>query len=160
MAYYSFNFFPGEKKLIFFPTIAPSILWNDIPLTLRNEGKDDRLTIGGKPWGSGDGVYYQNLPTYLKSKMPLYGTKDVNTGDANTLYLPTDAMVYMLRRDDWAAVDMTGWNYKSSGSYLTVYSPGSIKIYSKKMAAGTYTIDNLSAMYLFDTSLIYKFDTC
>ena len=116
-------------------------------MTLRQEGPQYKLTNRGGSWNGG-GVYYQNLPTYLRDKMPMYGTQDVNTGDANTLYLPTKTMVYMFRQDNWSAVNMTGWTYGSTGPYLAGYS--TVEMYTKTIESGTYTIENLSAMYLFD----------
>ena len=130
--------------------------WNGLPLTLRKEGKSDRLfnAHGATPpttkyWGSGDGVYYQNLPSTLKEKMPLYGNQEVNTKEANNLYLPTKTMVYLFRQPRWSGVDLNGWKYVSTGSYLSLYG-NDIQMYTKELAAGNHIIDNMSAMYLFD----------
>ena len=124
--------------------------WNGSPLTLRTEGKDDRLYSGsGDTWGNDDGVYYQNLPEVVKEKMPLYGTQAVNTNDINTLYLPTKTMGYMFRINTWMKVDMNGWTEVSVGPYLSGYNAVVI-MYKKEFEAGTYKIDNQSAMYLFD----------
>lgn len=137
------------------PTICYSlkgskILWNGEPLTLRKEGSDDGLTnTNGRVWSNTGSVHYQNFPTFLRQKMPLYGTQDVNTNDANTLILRRKTMVYMFREDYWNPVDMNGWTLLSTGEYLSLH-PNTVRLYSKEMEAGTYTIDNNSAMYLFD----------
>ena len=125
--------------------------WNEVPMTLRTEGKDDKLTHAGgrNDWGAGDGVHYQNLPPSLKEKMPLYGTQDVNTNDANTLYLLTKTMGYMFRISGWSPVDMDGWMEVSMGSYLNAHGDD-VRLYTREFEAGTYILDNMSAMYLFD----------
>ena len=128
-----------------FYTVASAILWNGIQLTVRQEGHKYPFTeAGGKPWGN-NSIYYQNLPAYVKDKV---GTQDVNTGSANTLYLPTTTLVYMFRSNDLGPVDLAGWVYDRTGPYLAGLP--SVNIYTKKIESGTYTIDNYSVMYLFD----------
>ena len=123
--------------------------WNGQPMTLRAERSDDFFTHGnGQMWGTNN-IYLQNLPADLKEKMPLFGTNDVNTGDSNSLYLPTKTIGYMFRPIGWAAVDMTGWTEVSMGAYLGGHG-SDIRMYTKEFEPGTYTIDNYSAMYLFD----------
>ena len=69
-------------------------MWNDSPLGLRFERKNDRLqtaeSVDGGKWSDddADGVYYQNLPTFLKSKFPMLGTQECNNGDNNILSIP------------------------------------------------------------------------
>ena len=84
----------------------------------------------------------------LEEKMPLFGTNDVNTGDSNSLYLPTKTIGYMFRPIGWAAVDMTGWTEVSMGAYLGGHG-SDIRMYTKEFEPGSYTIDNYSAMYQF-----------
>ena len=59
----------------------------------------------------------------------------------------------MFRVDKWAHVDLNGWNLVSTGSYL-IHHPGT-KIYKKSYDAGSYVLDNWSAMYLFDLGKCY-----
>ena len=118
-------------------------------MTLRKEGSDDGFTLSGGVWSNAGSVHYQNLPNFLKEKMPLYGTQDVNTNDANELILTTKTLVYMFRIDAWGPVDLNGWTLKSTGGYLSPHSTG-VRMYEKEFESGTYTIDNNSAMYLFD----------
>ena len=121
--------------------------WNGVHLTLRAEDPNDRLTINyGGNWGN---KYYQNFPEMLKEKMPLYGTQDINTNNANTLYLPTKTMGYMLHIIGWEPVGMDGWTEVSMGSYINEYG-NEVRLYTREFEAGTYTLDNYSAMYLFD----------
>ena len=106
------------------------------------------MTKSGGAWKSGEGVYYQNLPQFLKDAMPLFGTQDVNTGNTNTLELMESRNVYLFRNGGWASVPLDGWIYLRKGSYLA--NKGNIELYTKQMEPGTYEIDNYSAMYLFD----------
>ena len=123
--------------------------WNEEPMSLRVESTNDFYTISnGQSWGS-NLVYYQNLPTDLKEKMPLYGTQDINTGNANLLYLPTKTYAYMFRKHGWQEVDMTGWTEVSMGSYFGGHG-GDIRMYTREYEPGTHIVDNFSAMYLFD----------
>ena len=127
-----------------------SAIWNGRALTARKEGSGDRLTIyGGDSWGSGEGVYYQNLPEFLKETMPLFGTQDVNTGNTNTLKLTKKTKVYLFRLGSWSSVPLDGWTYLGMGSYLARYG-SNVKLYTKEMGSGSYEIDNYSALYLFD----------
>ena len=123
--------------------------WNGEPMSLRAERTDDFFTIyNGAIW-SNNGVYYQNLPSELKEKMPLYGTQDINTGDAIWLVLPTKTVAYMFRMDHWAAVDLTGWTEVSIGPYLGGHG-NDVRMYTREFDPGSYVLDNNSAMYLFD----------
>ena len=92
--------------------------WNGQPMTLRAESSADFFTAhNGGTWGTNN-IYLQNLPADLKEKMPLFGTNDVNTGDSNSLYLPTKTIGYMFRPIGWAAVDMTGWTAEEVFQYM------------------------------------------
>ena len=125
------------------------MLWNGQPMTLRVESSADFFTAhNGGTWGTNN-IYLQNLPVDLKEKMPLFGTNDVNTGDSNSLYLPTKTFAFMFRHTGWQLVDMTGWTEVSMGAYLGGHG-SDIRMYTKEFEPGTYTIDNYSAMYLFD----------
>lgn len=77
------------------------------------------------------------------------GTRDLNTGDSNRLYLPTRTLVFMLRNDDWLSVNRTTWiNTRDKGNYLGS-AAGTIRIHKRTFAAGYHTLDNKGAMYLF-----------
>ena len=78
----------------------------------------------------------------------MYGNVDINTADSIPLVLQRTTVVYMLRVDGWNTVPMDGWIYISEGIYLN--GIGVVKCYKRLMEAGTYKIDNNSAMYLFD----------
>ena len=120
-----------------------NIIWNGSPLSLRREGNGDRLALGG------NGIHwYQNLPTFLSDKMPMYGNQAPNTGDRNSVSIPSKCTVYMLRVDGWWDVDVSGWTKVSTGSYISNYP--NAKLYEKLYDAGDYVFDDLTAMYLFD----------
>ena len=116
---------------------------------MRYESSSDRLTKKGQAWGGTKGVYYDALPRYLRQNFPMKGTADVNTGDSNQLFLPGQTLVFMLRNDDWPAVNLTTWvDTKDKGNYLGPVA-GTIRIYKRKFEAGYHDLDNNGAMYLF-----------
>ena len=79
----------------------------------------------------------------------MLGTKDIDTGDANDLYLPTRTTVYMLREDSWTEVDIKGWTLTGDTGNFLGAKAGAIKIYKRDYVPGRYKIDNKSAFYLF-----------
>ncbi|CAJ1414630.1 unnamed protein product [Effrenium voratum] len=119
----------------------------------RERLKKDRLTIRrGKRWGAKNKeIYYQKLPSYLSASWPLRGTKDINSANQNSLYLPQTTLAYLLRVDRWSKVDLKGWTDTGDvGSYLgTHYYKDKVRIYWKILDAGKHIIDNYSGMYLF-----------
>ena len=80
----------------------------------------------------------------------MLGTSDINTADANFLYLPRRTAVYMLRKDGWRTVDLDGWTFTGDEGNFLGPQVGRIKIYKREYNPGRYTIDNNSALYLFD----------
>jgi hypothetical protein len=92
---------------------------------------------------------YQNLPTYLQGA---YGTTNINDGNI-TFTINDTVEAYLLRRDTWSPVDLTGWTnietQPDSNGYFTTYSGDTARIYKKILTAGNYTLDNTSAMYIF-----------
>jgi hypothetical protein len=97
-------------------------------------------------WG-----YWQNLPAYLSGNGKLC-TMGINEVDAGTFTTTRPCRAYMLRNPGWNAVDTTGWtSYETAKNYL---SPDiNTTVYYKDIAAGTYTFDNNSAMYVWDFTL-------
>jgi len=101
------------------------------------------LTISGNGSGWAD---YRNLPDYL---LGLRTTTCINDTQGSTWALPA-CRVYLMRQDSWSAVDLTGWTLiETNKPYLTGYGD-TMYIYYKDYAAGNYSFDNYSAMYLFD----------
>jgi hypothetical protein len=89
---------------------------------------------------------YENLPDYLRG---LIGTSSINDSDAFSITFSHAVVVYLLRNPTWAAVDTTGWTEVETGrNYITNIT--NISVFSRTYAAGTYTFDNYSAMYMFD----------
>ena len=103
-------------------------------MTFRTGEVDDVFTIEGRPWYSGN-VYYTNLPQSIKSSFPMYGTTDVNTGDANTLELPKPMVGYLFRSSNWRRVPLDGWKMISSGKYLGP-KYGDINLYRREFSQG------------------------
>ena len=101
------------------------------------------LTISGNgsAWAE-----YRNLPDYL---LGLRTTTCINDTNGSTWALP-DCRVYLMRQDSWSAVSTSGWTLiETDRPYLTGYN-NTMYIYYRDFAAGNYTFDNNSAMYLFD----------
>ena len=117
-------------------------------MTLRTGKMDDIFTIRGGPWNKGK-VYYTNLPQIVTSRLPMYGTSDVNTGQSNKLYLPRPMIGYLFRVPRWSPVPLDGWTLISTGRYLGT-SYGDVNLYRRKFSkGGEFTIDNYSGMYMF-----------
>ena len=131
------------------------ILWNSQRVTLRylgNNLKSANLTNDQKLSNNSvvlEGVYFsKSLPGYLS--FPMLGTRDVDTGDINFLYLPQNTTVYMLKKDSWKGVSIDGWKFTGDEGNFLGSKMGKIKIYSREYSPGRYKIDNKSAFYLFD----------
>ena len=123
-------------------------------MTLRSGDVNDPFTIAnGESWN--DGMhYYTNLPFEVQRRFPMYGTTDINTGDANVLVLTRKMMAYLLRHRSWNNVPLDGWKLISTGNYLgPLITDGNIDLYQKAFSKGTYILDNNSGMYLFSDIL-------
>ena len=84
----------------------------------------------------------------------MYGTTDINSGDANVLVLNRKMISFLLRHRSWNNVPLDGWKLVSSGNYLgPLITDGNIDLYQKTFSKGTYIIDNNSGMYLFSDVL-------
>ena len=96
-----------------------------------------------------EGAYYsKNIPTYLT--FPLPGTRDIDTGDVNFLYLPTPTTLYMLKKEEWKGVDVNEWEFTGDEGNFLGAKVGKVKIYKKDYPSGRHRINNKSALYLFD----------
>lgn len=103
------------------------------------------LTIPTAAWAN-----YANLTsTYLG----LVTTLEINSGNSLGISFEFETLVYQFRNSAaWATTadafdtDISnGWTQIDSGAYIT----GTITVYSKTFSPGSYTFDNLSAMYMF-----------
>ena len=138
--------------------IGNYILWNSERVTLRYLGNtlrntttkygDQTLTNNSVVW---DDVYFAKniMPRYLS--FPILGTRDIDTGDVNFLYLPRNTTVYMFKKDSWKGVSINGWTYTGDEGNFLGPKVGKIKIYKKEYSPGRYKINNKSAMYLFNS---------
>ena len=129
-------------------------MWNNVPMTLRTGDSSDSFTQIGTEWRNGR-VFYRNLPTFIQSRLPMYGTSDINTSEENTLVLKTKMTAYMIRATNWNSgkglVDLDGWTLLGNGPYLGDHDMANL--YEKIMDPGKYIIDNFAAMYLFSKFL-------
>ena len=140
-----------QIKCVIFKVYAT---WNDEVMTLRSGDVNDPFTIAnGESW-NGNMHYYTNLPFDVQRRFPMYGTTDINSGDANVLVLNRKMISFLLRHRSWNNVPLDGWKLVSSGNYLgPLITDGNIDLYQKTFSKGTYIIDNNSGMYLFSDVL-------
>ena len=128
-------------------------MWNDVPMTLRTGNPSASLTMQGNVWKNGL-VSYTNLPSFIQSRLPMYGTIDINTSKQNNLTLKTKMTAYMIRAPSWDAVELDGWTFLGTGPYLGNGNDyPAADLYEKIMDTGNYIINNYSAMYLFSKFL-------
>lgn len=102
------------------------------------------LTIGG---GAGGWQSYQNLPAELTG---IYTTLNINSSDANTITLSDDCIVYMIRQSSWNGISdnwSSGWG--SAQNSTSLITGTTAYYYQQTISAGTYTVDDNSAMYMF-----------
>jgi hypothetical protein len=90
---------------------------------------------------------YQNLPDYL---LGLLTTTTINDSDAFTISFSHPVRVYLIRNVSWNAVDTTGWTTVETGRNYITNMGNNISVFRRDFAAGNYTFDNNSAMYMFD----------
>jgi len=139
-------FSPPSPPLFPSPSAPPLIsgTWGGTALVKADTSTS--LTIhGGSPWGPS---YTDALSTDMGVPLNSCATyTDINTSDANIVVLYDPSTVFLIRNDAWNSVDLNGWSSVSAGNYIS--GEGSISLYRRAFAAGSHTIDNNSAMYLF-----------
>lgn len=114
-------------------------LYNNTPVVAVN-GQALTISGNGAAWAS-----YQNLPYYLAN---LTSTACINDLSSITYTITAPTRVYMVREPTWNSVDTTGWTLLETGkNYISGYS--NLYVYQRDFDAGTYTVSNNSAMYLF-----------
>jgi hypothetical protein len=112
---------------------------------LRISANNLQLYIGVSP-NQNAWVVYANLPAYLTG---LVCTSYINTTNAGTFAVSHDCRAYILRSLGWNAVSTTGWTlYESYKSYGLDGS--NTHVYYRDLTAGSYTLDDDSAMYMWD----------
>jgi hypothetical protein len=105
-----------------------------------------QLTASGSNWSN-----WNNVPEWAKGML---GTSEINTSDSNSVTLACTMTVFLNRSDGWNTVSTSGWTDLGSGHGIdangndATFGPGG-HLYVKTFAAGTHTLDNNSAMYLF-----------
>ena len=80
------------------------------------------------------------------------GTRNFNLrDDPQTLYLPRDTNVYLLRKTNWNGVDLSCWTYTlDEGNYWGNDQEILQQIYSITLAPGIYNLYVTKALYLFE----------
>jgi hypothetical protein len=103
-------------------------------------------------WGN---YQYQNLPTWIEAKMPLWGTSHVNMGDVVPIVFRQKTEVIMFNdavnwSPPWNSLPQDEWT-RTSDPRGTYFNQGTSNhdIYTKTFEPGSYNIDTNSAMYLF-----------
>jgi hypothetical protein len=94
------------------------------------------------------GVSYTNLPDYLVGTL---GTDAVNGSTNLTLTISGgNALCYLIRHPAWAAgPSTTSWAVKETG--MDYMPGGGMTVYQRVLPPGSYSLNNLSAMYACDT---------
>ncbi len=119
---------------------------NGMTLTISNAL--DQSTSGQSGWSGGT---YQNLSTALAGFPTSRTINDSNTLCAILLTKP--ARVYMIRSTAWDPVSTSGWTLYDSVQYIPAASPNCQTFY-KDFPAGTHYLDNDSAMYIANGSVL------
>jgi hypothetical protein len=131
---------------------TPVVTWGGETLTAVET--TDVLTVGGRTWEQGR-VSYQSVLTTYCIVFPMIATTDINTSNGNEMVLHQRTKVYMLRNDGpvkpWNAVPLDGWSKQGTDNFLGSAYGSITSLYTKTMEAGTYSMDNDSAMYLFES---------
>ena len=89
-------------------------------------------------------AHYSALPNYLLGTL----THDCINNSSFTITLACTMTVFLARSHTWNPVNLSGWNLIESNTNISPFG-SSTRLYVKTLAAGTYTLDNDSAMYFF-----------
>ena len=110
------------------------------------------LTIGSAygTWGGGE-VRYQQAPLTAAGVnfATAVATRNVNTANSNSLTLMQETTVFLVRSTAWSAVPTAGWTRLADGAYLGARYTTPLALYTRTYAAGSFTLDDFSAMYIF-----------
>ena len=124
------------------------ILWNNQQLDWRFESESDIITTHDAKDESIS--YYNGLPSYLISLLPLPGTKEMTNDEENTLFLPKMSQVYMIKKKDGGNEEIDSWTHTGDvGHFLGQNNADVFVVYKKIMKPGTYQFYHPNALYLF-----------
>ena len=93
--------------------------------------------------------HYSNLPNYLIGSLTHDCINQTPDGSGFSFTLACTMTVFLLRDNSWNPVDLTGWTLIESGGQIGVNAISSGRLYVKTLPAGSYTLDNNSAMYFW-----------
>ena len=137
--YFNFNFSTFKEGFTAAENVALSsvtVTGQARPLSISANGL--QIYIPSTAWQT-----YQNLPSDF---VGLVTTTSINNGPI-TFKVSTPGKAYLMRSPGWSSVPLDGWTLLNSGPYIT--ASGTINVYSRQLAVGTYTLSDSSAMYMF-----------
>ena len=124
------------------------ILWNNQQLDWRFESESDIITTHDAKDESRS--YYNGLPSYLISLLPLPGTNEMTNDEENILFLPKMSQVYMIKQKDGGNEEIDSWTHTGDvGQFLGQNNSDVFIVYKKIMKPGTYQFYHPNALYLF-----------
>jgi hypothetical protein len=92
-------------------------------------------------------TYNSNLPSYLQGTV---GTISINDGDSMSVTIDGSMRIWYLRSTVWNSGGISGATlYETVSGVMTGYLSDTFEIYYRDVGAGTYTLDNYSAMFFF-----------
>ena len=110
-------------------------------ISIARDGLQLYIPYPGSPW-----TVYQGLPDYLKG---LQCTISINDTDAGSVTYSQPTRTYMMRNPGWNLVDTSGWTTVETGQSYISSQGATLSVFYRDFTAGTYSIDNNSAMYFF-----------
>ena len=102
------------------------------------------LTQNGGQLFKGGSISYKNFPILSHMK----GTTDFSTGKSNTLFIPTESLIWKITLD--SSLPDSSWEYVMEGDFLEGYSR--VLVHQKLFPAGGYVIDNMNSLFLFNAT--------
>ena len=129
------------------------ILWNRKHLTWRLDCPSDVLHDSQPSRNDSKNIiYYSGLPDYLRNLIPILGTHELASGNADEIYLPDTSLVYMVQQKHEETIDtnLAGWAFTGDyGYYLGPNDSNEYIIYQKIMRKGRHHVYQKNALYLF-----------
>ena len=102
------------------------------------------LTQNGGQLLRGRSVSYKTFP----APYPLKGTTDIHTGKTNTLFVPTETLIWKVTID--GSMPDSSWELLNDENFLEGYS--NARIHQRLFPAGGYIIDNSNSLFLFNAT--------
>ena len=123
--------------------IGQTILWNGAPLLFQEPDNGTPFTQNNGHLWKGRNAYYKNLPL-----PPLKGTTDISSSTSNSLYLPSEGLVWRITFD--ASLSNYSWQFITEGRFLNGYSL--VSIHQRLLPSGAHIFDNTNSLFLFNAT--------